>query len=90
MRKRILRYIKYLVNKYIPGTSKLAVMEAKRLSEHIFDNFDAGQQLIILEEVKLNLIEMRQNQIKDKEIEIIKSNDDLKLLELNLEKLTAK
>lgn len=90
MKKRILRYIKYLVNKYIPGTSKLAVMEAKRLSEHIFDNFDAGQQVIMIEEIKINLIEMRENEIKNKEIEIIKSNDDLKSLQLNLEKLTAK
>jgi len=52
MFKRFKRYIKYKFICYIPGTSKLAVMEAKRLSQHIFDNWDSHQQLIILGEIK--------------------------------------
>jgi len=88
--KRIKRWINYLLVRFVPGTSKLAVMEAKRLSEHIFDNYDEHQQLIILDELKSNLIEMRQNQIKNKELQIITSNSELKVLQSNLEKLLVK
>jgi hypothetical protein len=88
--KRIKRWINYLLVRFVPGTSKLAVMEAKRLSEHIFDNYDEHQQLIILDELKSNLIEMRQNQIKNKQIHIITSNSELRVLQSNLEKLLVK
>ena len=70
--KRVKKWINYLLVRFVPGTSKLAVMEAKRLSTHIFDNYSEHQQLIILDEIKINLIEMRENQIKNKELEIIK------------------
>jgi len=88
--KRLKRWINYLLVRFVPGTSKLATMEAKRLSEHIFENYDEYQQLIILDELKNNLVEMRQNQIKNMELEIIKNNSDLKFLESNLEKLLVK
>ncbi len=88
--KRLKNWINYLLVRFVPGTSKLATMEAKRLSKHIFDNYSEHQQLIILEELKINLIEMRENQIKNKELEIIKSNDELKFLQSNLGKLIVK
>lgn len=90
MFKRFKRYLTYIFVRYIPGTSKLAVMEAKRLSQHIFDNYDAHQRLIIIDEIKLNIIELSENEIKNKEIEIIESQGDLKYLKTNLDKLQVK
>lgn len=91
MKRRFKRYITYLFNRYIPGTSKLAVMEATRLSKYFFDTiYDENQQLVLLEELKINLISMREQQIKDKEEEIIISNKDLSYLKVNLEKLITK
>lgn len=90
MLKRLKKYILSKFVQYIPGTSKLAVMEAKRLSEYIFTNFTASQQLIILDELKFNLIEMQENQIKNKEIELFEKEDDLKSLRANLVKLNTK
>lgn len=90
MIRRFKRYITYKLISYIPSTSKLAVIEAKRLSEYIFDNFTNCQHLIILDELKNNIITMRENQIKNKEIEIFKNEEDLKSLKINLTKLNTK
>jgi len=90
MFNRLKKYILSKFIQYIPGTSKLAVMEAKRLSEYIFDNFTASQQLIILDELKINLITMREDEIKNKEIALIICEDDLKHLKSNLIKLNTK
>jgi len=90
MIRRFKRYITYKFLSYVPGTSKLAVMEAKRLADHIFDNWDENSQLIILEELKLNMIEKRETQIKDKEIQILESEDNLKYLKSNFDKLQLK
>ena len=90
MFNRLKKYILSKFIQYIPGTSKLAVMEAKRLSEYVFDNFTASQQLIILDELKLNLITMQEDQIKNKEVELFEKEDNLKALKSNLVKLNTK
>lgn len=90
MIRRLNKYIKYKFIGYVPGTSKLASMEAKRLSEYIFNNWDQNSQLIILDDIKINLIEMKENQIKNKELEIIQAQDDLKSLRYNFNKLQLK
>lgn len=90
MLRRFKRYIAYKFIGYVPGTSKLATMEAKRLSKHIFENWDENSQLIILDDIKINLIEMRENQIKNKEIEIIQAQQSLKSLQYNFSKLQLK
>jgi hypothetical protein len=87
MLRRIKRYIAYKFVGYVPGISKLASMEAKRLSKHIFDNWDEQSQLIILEDIKINLIEMREYQIKNKELEILKAQQSLNYLQNNFIKL---
>ena len=87
MMRRFKRYISYWFVRYIPGTSKLATMEAKRLAKFIFDNYDEHQQLIILEELKLELIDLSENQIKNKEIELLQAEVNLKRLKTNFDKL---
>ena len=62
-------------------------MEAKRLAKYIFDNYDEHQRLIILEEVKLEMIDMSENHIKNKEIELTEAEVNLRRLKANFGKL---
>ena len=87
MLRRFKRYITYKFIGYVPGTSKLATMEAKRLAKYIFDNYDEHQRLIILEEVKLEMIDMSENHIKNKEIELTEAEVNLRRLKANFGKL---
>lgn len=87
MFKRFKRYITYKFISYVPGTSKLATMEAKRLAKFIFDNYDDHQRLIILEEIKLEMIDMCENHIKNKEIELTEAEVNLRRLKANFGKL---
>ena len=87
MIRRLKRYISYVFVRYVPGTSKLATMEAKRLAKFIFDNYDEHQRLIILEEVKLEMIDMCENHIKNKEIELTEAEVNLRRLKANFGKL---
>lgn len=84
---RFKRYITYKFIGYVPGTSKLATMEAKRLAKYIFDNYDEHQRLIILEEVKLEVIDMSENHIKNEEIKLTEAEVNLRRLKANFGKL---
>jgi hypothetical protein len=90
MKRRFKRYISYLIVRYVPGTSKLAAMEAKRLAEYIFDNYDCNKRLIILDEIKQELIDKSENHIKNKEIELFQAEINLKKLKNNFDKLLSK
>ncbi len=87
MLRRFKKYVSYLLVRYIPGTSKLATMEAKRLAKHIFDNYDEHQRLIILEELKLEMIDMSENHIKNEEIKLTEVEVNLRRLKANFGKL---
>ena len=87
MLRRFKKYVSYLLVRYIPGTSKLATMEAKRLAKHIFDNYDEHQRLIILEELKLEMIDMSENHIKDEEVKLTEAEVNLRRLKANFGKL---
>lgn len=89
MLRRLKRYITYKFICYIPGTSKLATMEAKRLAKYIFDNYDEHQRLIILEELKLELIDMSENHIKNEEIKLTEIEVNLRRLKANFGKLQS-
>lgn len=84
MKKRLWKYIQRLFIRYVPGTSKLATMEAKRLTEYIVNNFDEHQQFIIQEEIKSNLIIYREKQIENQKLNIVNQQKYLKRLENNL------
>jgi hypothetical protein len=87
MKKRIKRWLKHKFVSYIPGTSKLASMEALRLSKYLTENFDTTQQLIIIEELKENIIAFRNAEIINKIEDIELCNRQLESLKVNLGKL---
>lgn len=87
MIRRFKRYISYIFVRYIPGTSKLATMEAKRLAKFVFDNYDEHQRLILIEELKLELIDICENHIKNEEIKLTEAEVNLRRLKANFGKL---
>lgn len=89
MKQRVKNWIKYLMIKYIPSSSQLAVLEANRLSDFITENYDCNQQLIILEELKHNIIEFRKNQIVLHQIKMEEEKKFNENLQRNLDKLIA-
>jgi hypothetical protein len=88
MKKRFKNWIKYLFIRYIPGTNQLAALEAKRLSDYIVDNYSESQQIIILDDMKANVIIRREQQIIDQKELINKENKRLNSLSANLLTLT--
>jgi len=89
MKKRIKKWFKYIIIKYIPSSNQLAVLEANRLSNFITENYDCNQQLIILDELKEAIIEYRKNQIILKQLEIEENKKEEIDLQRNLVKLLA-
>lgn len=87
MKKRFNNWFKHLFVRYIPGTQQLAVIEAQRLSEYIVTNYNIYQQTIILEEIRLNVINHRELEIEKKNLELELEQKELKALENSLEKL---
>ena len=89
MLRRLKRYIAYKFICYIPGTSKLATMEAKRLAKFIFDNYNDYQRLIVLDEIKQELINLSENHIKNEEIRLTEIEVNLRRLKANFGKLQS-
>jgi len=89
MKRRLQRWFNYLTVRYVPGTQQIVNLESKRLSSFITDNYSAKQQMIILEEMKLNVIEYRKLQISNKEKEIELNHIELERLQNNLQDLLA-
>jgi hypothetical protein len=89
MKKRITKWLKYFFVRYIPTTNHIAPMEAKRLCQYIIENYDENAQLVLLEDLKNNLIEYRKKSIILQEEEIENSIKKLKQLNNNLLKLTV-
>lgn len=87
MKNRFIKWWFSLYWKYTKTTKKITELEAKRYCEYITDNYSEVEQSFILKELRSNLIEYRENQIKDKEILIIQSKDNIEVLSKNLEKL---
>lgn len=89
MKRRFQRWFNYLTVRYIPGTKKIVDLESKRLSSFITENYSAKQQMIILEEMKLNVIEYRKSEISNKEKQIELNYIELERLKNNLQDLLA-
>jgi len=89
MKKRFKKWLLYFYIKYIPSTTEIAPLEAKRLSKFLCERYDEHQQLIILEEMKANIIEYRKQQIEQQKLNIIEEQKYLVKLENNHLKLIA-
>lgn len=73
----------------MPGSSQIADLESKRLSSFITENYSIKEQMIILDEMKLNVIEHRKSEISNKEMEIEMNHIQLEKLKNNLQNLLA-
>ena len=87
MKERIEKWWLHLFWKYTATNKKIVELEALRYCNYITDSYDENQQIFILKELHKELINHREEQIKNKGIEILQKKQELTDLETNLEKL---
>lgn len=87
MKERIKKWWLHLFWKYTATNKKIVELEALRYCNYITDSYDENQQIFILKELPKKLIDHREEQIKNKSIEILQKQQERSNLETNLEKL---
>ena len=87
MKERIKKWWLHLFWKYTATNKKIVELEALRYCNYITGSYDENQQIFILKEFHKELINHREEQIKNKGIEILQEQQNLETLETNLEKL---
>lgn len=56
MKARLKEWIRYLTTKYIPSSRQVAVLEARRLSIFIIENYDPILYTVLLDNIRTNLL----------------------------------
>jgi len=87
MKERIKKWWLHLFWKYTATNKKIVELEALRYCNYITGSYDENQQIFILKELHKELINHREEQIKNKGIQILQEQQNLETLETNLEKL---
>ena len=87
MKERIKKWWLHLFWEYTATNKKIVELEALRYCNYITDSYDENQQIFILKELHKELTNHREEQIKNKGIEILQKKQELTDLETNLEKL---
>jgi hypothetical protein len=87
MKNRFIRWCLHFFWKYTASTRQVTDLEAKRYCNYLTDNYSELEQLFILKELHKALIDFRENQIKNTEIEVIQKIEKVIVLNKNLDKL---
>ena len=56
MKTRILEWFRYLTTKYVPSSRQVAILEARRLSIFIIENYDPILYTTLLDNIRTNLL----------------------------------
>ena len=87
MKERIKKWWLHLFWKYTAANKKIVELEGLRYCNYITSNYNENEQIFILKELHKELINHREEQIKNKGIQILQKKQELTDLETNLEKL---
>lgn len=87
MKNRFIRWCLHMFWKYTSSTKKITDLESKRYCNYLTENYSETEQLFILQQLKKDLIDHRENQIKNTEIEVIQKKEKVVVLTKNLDKL---
>lgn len=87
MKNRFIRWCLHFFWKYTASTKRITDLESKRYCSYLTENYSEVEQLFILQQLKKDLIDHRENQIKNAEIEIIQKKEKVTTLTSNLNKL---
>ena len=87
MKERIEKWWLHLFWKYTATNKKIVELEGLRYCNYITDNYTESEQIFILKELHKELINHREEQIKNKGIQILQEQQNLVDLETNLQKL---
>ena len=87
MKERIKKWWLHLFWKYTATNKKIVELEALRYCNYVTDNYTESEQIFILKELHKELINYREEQIKNKGVEILQKKQEFVDLETNLNKL---
>lgn len=87
MKNRFIRWCLHFFWKYTASTKRITELEAKRYCNYLTENYSEVEQLFIIKELQKALVDFRENQIKNTEVEIIQKKEKVLLLNKNLDKL---
>jgi hypothetical protein len=87
MKERINKWWLHLFWKYTATNKKIVELEALRYCNYITNSYDENQQIFILKELYKELINHREEQIKNKGVQILQEQQNLETLETNLNKI---
>lgn len=87
MKQRVKKWWLHLFWKYTATSKKIVELEGLRYCNYITDSYDENQQIFILKELHKKLINHREEQIKNKGVQILQEQQNLEALETNLNKL---
>lgn len=87
MTQRVKKWWLHLFWKYTATNKKIVELEGLRYCNYITDSYDENQQIFILKELHKELINHREEQIKNKGVQILQEQQNLEALETNLNKI---
>jgi hypothetical protein len=87
MKERIKKWWLHLFWKYTATNKKIVELEALRYCNYVTNSYDESQQIFILKELHKELINHREEQIKNKGVQILQEQQNLEALETNLNKI---
>jgi hypothetical protein len=65
---------------------KILDKEASRYFKYLKENYEESQQFLILKQLKQELLDFCEEEIKNKEIEIVENQEKIKILTSTIEK----
>ena len=86
MKKRIKLWINHILWQYSPPMKKILDKEASRYFKYLKENYEESQQFLILKQLKHELLDFCEEEIKNKEIEIVENQEKIKILTSTIEK----
>jgi hypothetical protein len=87
MKKRFLNWLQHIVWRYTEPTAKLANLEARRYVKYVTQHYSELEQVMIIKDLHKELVNHREEQIKNKHVLVLQEKENIEKLETNLEKL---
>lgn len=89
MKKRIIKWWNHLLWNYSTPTHKILELEPARYLKYLNESYSVDEQLFIIKKLTNKMIELREEQVKNKHLDILEEKENLAKLEHNLIKLKS-
>jgi hypothetical protein len=89
MKKRIINWWNHLLWNYSTPIHKIVELESTRYLKYLNNAYSVDEQLFIVKKLTNEIIQLREDQIKNKHLDILEEKENLAKLESNLLKLKS-